>query len=101
MTDKVFEIVRFKLAEGVQENDFIKTTEAVTTYLKNCKGFITRYLSKSEDNIWLEYIEWDNMENAKAASKDFMQQESIQPYLQSLDADSVHMSHQNLLLKVG
>ena len=101
MNTKVIETVSFKLAEGVEDADFIKTTDAVSSYLQSCKGFNTRRLSKADDNTWLEHIEWDNMDDAKAASASFMDQESIVPYMQSIDPETVSMSHQDLLVKAG
>ncbi|MDX1739341.1 MAG: hypothetical protein R3261_13965 [Alphaproteobacteria bacterium] len=98
MNAKVIETVVFKLAENVSEEAFINTTEAVSIFLKQSPGFISRRLSKSEDGTWLEHIEWASLEEAKAASKDFMSQQSLMPYMQSIDPESVVMTHQDLAL---
>lgn len=97
----IIETVSFKLAEGVSDEDFVKTTEAVGDYLQTCDGFSQRRLSKSADGRWLEHVEWENLEKAEAASKSFMEQETIMPYMQSIDPESVEMQHQKLHVSLG
>lgn len=97
ISHQVIETVSFKLAHGVSAETFIGTTDAVGNYLKTCEGFMRRCLSKSSDGIWLEHILWQSLAAAKAASDAFMKQESILPYLQAIDPDSVTMQHQQLI----
>ena len=98
MENHVIKIVTFKLADGVCEKEFIKTAPSVTIFLQNCKGFKRRCLSKGENDNWLEHVEWENMDDAKAASEAFMKQDSLMGYMQAIDTDSVKMEHQYLYL---
>ncbi len=98
MTNQVIETVEFKLASGISDEDFIKTSPPLSDFLKSCDGFIRRRLSKGEDGCWLEHVEWETLVAAKAASELFMKQETLAPYMQSIDMQSVKMQHQQLVI---
>lgn len=101
MNNHVIEAVSMKLANGISDKDFLATQPAVEKFLKTCDGFVNRRLSKGENGVWLDHIEWTSMEAAKAASDMFMQEESLKPFMQAMDMPSVTMHHNQLLFSIG
>ncbi len=101
MHDHVIEIVKFKLAAGVSPESFLASVSASNTFVKSCKGFISRRLSHNEDGSWLEHIEWETMGDAQAASEALMAEASCQPMMAAIDIQSVKMSHNQLKISVG
>ncbi len=101
MTNTVIETVTFKLAEGVEDGAFEATFPALEAFTESQKGFIARRFSKGEDGTWLDHIEWSSLQDAQAASENFMQTESIKPFMQCVDGSSVQMSHNQLIVSMG
>lgn len=101
MKNHVIEVVSFKLAKGVSDDDFLATQPSLKKFLDTCEGFINRRLSISEDGLWLDHVEWASMEAAKAAAEDFTQQESLKPLMQAIDMPSVSMHHNLLQVSIG
>ncbi len=100
MTNHIIEVVSFKLADGVSDADFLKTVPASNEFIKTRAGFICRRLSKGDDGTWLEHIEWESLEAAKAASDAFMQEESLKPMMQAIDGANATMGHNTLMISV-
>ncbi len=101
MTNRVIEVVTFKLAKGVSDEEFLKTVPASSEFVRNLPGFIARRLSKGDNGIWLEHIEWKSLDDAKAASQAFMQEESLKPMMQAIDGSGARVGHNQLLVSVG
>lgn len=101
MTKHVIETVTFKLAAGISDEKFLELVPSTIEFITKCDGFICRRLSKAEDGSWLDYVEWESMENAKNASDAFMKQEDLMPFMQALDMESVQMQHRELLISAG
>lgn len=95
----IIETVTFKLNADASEEAFLKGSPALNTFLKTRKGHVMRHLSKNEDNVWLEYIQWETLEDAKAAAAVVMSEETLAPYMSSIDESSAKMSHSLLLVQ--
>lgn len=101
MTKHVIETVTFKLAAGVSDEIFLELVPSTMEFITKCDGFICRRLSKAEDGSWLDYLEWKSMELAKQASEAFMKQESLMPFMQTIDVESTQMQHREILVSAG
>jgi len=101
MNTRVIEIVTFKLAKGISEAEFLATLPAVNAFITACDGFIARRLSKDDDGLWTDHLEWTDMAAAKAASDQFPQQQGLGPFMTAMDMQSVKMSHNHLQLSLG
>ena len=101
MTNHIIEVVTFKLAEGISDQEFLKTVPASSEFVRHLKGFVARRLSKADDGTWLEHIEWESLEDANAASEKFMKEESLKPMMQAIDGPGAKMGHNQLLVSVG
>lgn len=89
----VFEIAEFKLNSGVDEAAALKAAEKVSQFAKEQAGFIRRSLTKSSDGIWIDVIEWKNMENAKLAGSKFFQDPRNAEFGAMIDGETVRMQH--------
>ncbi len=101
MTNRIIEVVTFRLAQGVSREAFLKTVPASSEFVSKMPGFIARRLSESEDGTWLEHIEWETLEHAKVASEAFMKKESLKPMMEAIDGPGAKMSHNRLYVSVG
>ncbi|WP_407330622.1 hypothetical protein [Enterovibrio sp. 27052020O] len=91
--ENVVETVRFKLNQGTDVQSFLADAEGTTSFVKGRAGFQYRSLSLNEETQeWLDIIYWDTMENAKAASDNFMSNESAQKMVSHIDEASLVMA---------
>ena len=97
MRNHVMEIVTFRLAKGISEEQFAGASGAFTAFGRKQKGFVARRLSLAEDGTWTDNVEWESMEDAQAAMAAFPQDKSLAPVMAMIDAESVNMSHQALM----
>lgn len=100
MTSHVIEAVTFRLAPGVSEADFVGTVHATNTYLRTRSGFVSRRLSRAEDGTWLDHIEWETLDAAQSAARDFPTQAGVAPFIQAIDAGSAQMRHGTIVVSL-
>ncbi|HHG91150.1 MAG TPA: hypothetical protein ENJ90_11840 [Devosia sp.] len=101
MTNRVIEVVSFRLAPGVSDEEFLKTVPASSEFVAGMPGFVARRLSRGEDGRWLEHIEWQTLEQAQAAAQMFMKEEGLKPMIQAIDGAGARMSHNRLHVSLG
>lgn len=101
MKNHIVEVVSFKLNDGVSETDFLKTIPPTSKFIMSLDGFISRRLSCDDSGTWLEHVEWENMDKAKAASDAFMKEEGLMPMMQAIDEKSIKMAHNRLMVSLG
>ncbi len=101
MSNQVAEIVTFKLAKGVNDQDFAKAGEAATTFMSARKGFVSRKLSRGKDGTYTDYVIWSSLADAEAAMKASMTEASLAPFMQSIDPQSMKLDHQEVVKTVN
>ena len=90
----IVEIAQYKLATGVDEQDFLKEAEIVQKdFLEKQNGYIDRELLKSEDGQWVEILHWNSMEEAHKAAEVMAQDPVALVYMQKIDLTSLKMLH--------
>ncbi len=67
----VIETVRYNVKPGVTTEQAIAAWHKSQSFARAQPGFLGRRLLVSEDGQWLDMVEWDTMENAKAAGAAF------------------------------
>jgi heme-degrading monooxygenase HmoA len=87
------EFAQFKIAEGVDEKEFLKASDLIMPDLEKQKGFLSRKLVKSSDDIWADIVMWETLEDALALAENFEKIESCHNYLGLIDLPSVKISH--------
>ncbi len=94
---QVAEIVRFKLKPGVTDEAYLADTQPSHAYAGALPGFVSRNLSKSADGEWTDYVIWQTLEDAQAASQGFMAQDFAPAMIGAIDETTMQMSHQPIL----
>lgn len=89
----IVELVSFKLADNVQEEDFLKAVGDTTKFLQSQPGFQRRSLSVNDDGVWTDHVEWASLQEAQAAAAIFPKQEHLMPFMMSIDPASMVMAH--------
>ena len=91
---KVLELVVFTLNEGVSREQFLSTNDAVSRWISEQPGFISRELSYDADgDRWIDVIWWRTMEDAHAAAELAMTSDSCSPMFARIDLESALMVH--------
>lgn len=87
----IIELVTLRPKPGIAESDFLRASEATTKFLLRCKGFLRRRLARSEAGEWLDYLEWESLEDAKAAAAQFNRVPETREFNNAIEAQSVFM----------
>jgi antibiotic biosynthesis monooxygenase (ABM) superfamily enzyme len=91
---KVLELVVYKLHEGISREQFLGTNDAVSSWIRQQPGFISRELvHDAEGDRWVDIIWWATLEQAQAASERSMTSESCSPMFALIDLESALMLH--------
>ena len=92
--DKVLELVVFELKEGVSREHFLSTVDAVSDWIGEQPGFISRDLSYDATGArWIEVVWWRTLEDAHAAAERAVTSESCRPMFALIDMSSTLMAH--------
>ena len=93
-SEKVLELVVFKLGDGVSREQFLGTVDGVSHWASRQPGFISRELSyDAEGDRWIEVVWWKTMDDAQAAAERAMSSESCVPMFALIDEESTLMLH--------
>ncbi len=91
---KVLELVVYQLREGVSREQFLGTNDAVSSWISQQPGFISRELVyDAEGDRWVDVIWWESLQQAQAASERSMTSESCSPMFALIDKESALMLH--------
>jgi antibiotic biosynthesis monooxygenase (ABM) superfamily enzyme len=91
---KVLELVVYKLHERVSREQFLGTNDAVSGWIRQQPGFISRELVyDAEGDRWVDVIWWATLDQAQAASERSMTSESCAPMFALIDMESALMLH--------
>jgi antibiotic biosynthesis monooxygenase (ABM) superfamily enzyme len=91
---KVLELIIYQLHEGASHEQFLGTNDAVSGWIREQPGFISRELVyDDEGDRWVDVIWWATLEQAQAASERSMTSESCSPMFALLDMESALLLH--------
>ncbi len=96
MSKTVIETVTFKLNEGVSREDFVSAAKGMSSWVEARPGFVHRRLSCTEDGTWIEHIQWDNMDAAKAAAAEIGKVPGNADFLAAINGPTVQLMHSEL-----
>ena len=65
------ELVEFRLKPDIRDEAFAVVVADTTTFLRGLYGFRSRRLVKGDGDLWLDYVEWDSMDDALQAAESF------------------------------
>ena len=96
---KVLELVVFKLADGVTQEQFLDSVDAVSRWISRQPGFLSREPSHdAEGDRWIELVWWETLGDAQAAAELAMTSESCAPMFRLIDMESSLMLHGELAI---
>lgn len=98
---RTIETVLFKLVPDADPEAFRSASDAVTTFVGKCPGFIARRLSHTEDGTWIEHIEWASLAEAQSAAAAIGKEESLAGFMTAIDGPSVQLFHSTLDISVN
>ena len=96
-TGKILELVVFKLSDGVSREQLLGTVDAVSAWVAEQPGFVSRELAHdAEGDRWIDVVWWESMEDAQTAAEVAMSSESCAPMFALIDMESTLMIHGEL-----
>ena len=90
----IIEIVQFRLADGVDRDEFINAAANTMPALCDTDGFIGRVLSEGEDGSWTDHVRWTDADAAQAAMAGSMENEALLPFITSVHPDTMTLTYQ-------
>lgn len=93
MQQHVIETVTFKLNAETKHSDFVAAAIKTVRWVEQQPGFIQRRLSVCDDGTWIDYIEWNNMDAARAAAAGISKEPDNADFLEAIDGSSVKLRH--------
>ncbi|HEX8121914.1 MAG TPA: hypothetical protein VF549_11685 [Solirubrobacteraceae bacterium] len=91
---RVLELVLFNLQPGASREQLLATVDAVTAWIAEQPGFVSRSLAEDRDaGRWIDVVWWRSMDEAQAAAQRAMTSESCAPMFALIDMDSTLMVH--------
>lgn len=100
MQDHVIETVIFKTEDGIERDTFMETLKASSQFVKDQPGFVSRRLSYTDDDTWIEHIEWKTRAHAQAAASEIGKDARTQAFISKISGPSVVMYHSALIISL-
>jgi heme-degrading monooxygenase HmoA len=92
--NRALELVVFRLKDGVARERLIDTAGAVSIWLGEQPGFISReLLHDAEGDRWIDLVWWETMNDARAAAAAALTAEACAPMFSLIDGESTLMVH--------
>jgi hypothetical protein len=101
MSQHVIEIITFRLSKGCSEADFLLTCEAATSFLQTRKGFVSRRLSRANDDRYMDHVTWTSQVDAEQAMEAAMKDASLSAFIAAIDPTTMKLDHQPVLVAVN
>ncbi|HEX2014904.1 MAG TPA: hypothetical protein VLA68_06725 [Nitrososphaera sp.] len=97
MNNVAVELVQFKIARGVDEESFLKASDAVQSFLNRSRGFVHRELAKTPDGLhWIDIVKWRTREEADQASRIATKDPSCMKFFELIDRSSIKTQHMEI-----
>lgn len=94
ITKESFEIVSFAFNPEVSLETQLASLEALNDIVKELKGFKARdYYYSEESQRWFDFIIWERLEDAQAASKQIMSNPKALEIFALMDEQTMSFSH--------
>ena len=93
------EVIHFRMAEGADEQEFIREDERVgREYTPTQPGFRGRESAKNDQGDWVVIVHWDDTQSAKASMEKFLNDPTAKRFLELMDSDTYSMVHYQTVL---
>lgn len=91
MNQTVLEVVEFRVNGDAA--DLCAAAREMHGWLHQQPGFNSRRLAALGDGLWIDCVEWADMESAKAAAATIMTTAAAKNFLSLIDGPSVMLRH--------
>jgi hypothetical protein len=93
-----YEVPMYRFKSDVSFEKAKETTLKLNQFLETAPGFIARktIYDKAHD-IWIDFVEWENMELALQAAKDFETSPYFADFAELADPSFSHMHHGDVI----
>lgn len=89
---KTIEIVTFRLAPGVTDDQFIAETKTMEReFLGKLPGFLDRDTGKSADGGWIVVLHWQSAEDAQSSMNKFVEAPGTKAFTATIDMSTFQM----------
>jgi len=89
----IIEMVLFKVKEGIEIEFAQKELIKINDFLAKQEGFISRKISLSDDEQFLDIVYWTDMESANAAVEKSMRNPDLLKIFSIIDEDTQIFKH--------
>ena len=96
----VLEIVSFRLADGIETQDFLAAAAGTEAILRDRGALVRRYLVLDDQGQWTDLIEWTSLEAALTAAEAVMQHPDFAPFGGMIDGETVDMRHAQIRFRM-
>lgn len=95
---KTFEIVTFRLKDGVSQSDFIdETMEMERNFLGKLKGFVDRDTGITDDGEVAVVLHWESAEDAQSSIDKFVNAEGTKAFTEMIQMNTFVMRRFRLM----
>ncbi|HEV8558425.1 MAG TPA: hypothetical protein VGR06_18795 [Actinophytocola sp.] len=89
------EFVRFKLRDGVTDEELLEASRGVDAFLAEAPGFQSRQLYRDPTH-WIDLVVWSDLAAARAAAARIADDPRCTAFMDAIAAGSVVLSHAEL-----
>jgi hypothetical protein len=97
----IAEIVSFRLLPDTDETAFLAAARATGAPVSARPGFLRRSLSRGDDGLWTDYVEWRDLASAQAAAEAVVSLPEFAAFVAAIDPSEVTMRHAPVLWRMG
>jgi len=94
---QIAEIVTFRLFDGVSDAAYLELNKPSHAFISSAKGYVSRQLTKGQDDCWTDYTLWETLGDAQAAQGAFMAQDFAPAMVGAINPETLRMRHQRVL----
>ena len=95
---KVVELVLFKTKPEFNKEDVLRAAKSINPLLQEYAGYVSRKLSITDDGQWMDVVYWTDLESAKKASENILENKLAQKYFGMIDETTMEFSHYNVVI---
>lgn len=89
----IYEVALFQTQPGISDAEALRLLELLTPIVSQFPGFVSRRISRNEQGLWLDFLEWETMEQARSASATILKMPAAAEAFQIIDMSTLQMFH--------
>lgn len=93
MSNPTYEIVTFRAADGITDEDLRTRAADVQTWVAQQPGYRSRTLLRTGDGEYVDLVQWASLADAQAAAKLIGTAKAAGAFMQAINGPSVVMRH--------